>query len=147
LGSLCVIHTEASQHEGEAMGVRFKFVSRFIAAGILASGVAGCVGTESGQKQISDPTKISQIQKGVTTKADIRTAFGAPEGTEFQADGDEVWSYSYVKTAVDPKNFIPVLDIVAHSGTAQFSTLSVTFDSKGFVKAYSINNQSFGQSG
>jgi len=100
----------------------------------------GCYGTESGQKQITDQSKIGQIQKGVSTKNSIRAAFGAPEGIDFGANGDEVWSYSYLNASMDPTSYIPVLGMFAFGGSSQSSALTVTFDDKSFVKAYSINN-------
>jgi outer membrane protein assembly factor BamE (lipoprotein component of BamABCDE complex) len=103
-------------------------------------GLSGCVGSESGQKQISDPTKVSQIQKGITTKADIRTAFGDPAGMNFLENGDEEWTYSYVNMSVSPINFVPVVGIVAGDVSQKVSSLNVTFDKRGIVKAYATNN-------
>jgi outer membrane protein assembly factor BamE (lipoprotein component of BamABCDE complex) len=122
-------------------------LARLIFAGMLAGAVMGCNPTEFGQKQISDPSKVNQIQKGVSTKESIKAAFGDPTGTAYEANGDEVWNYFYSSHSINPANLIPVVDIVHHVDPSQTASLSVTFDGRGFVKAYSINNQSFGQSG
>jgi hypothetical protein len=122
-------------------------LGRVIAAGILMGAVIGCNPTEFGQKQISDPSKIGQIQKGVSTKASIKAAFGDPQGIDFQANGDEIWSYSYSKSSINPANLIPVVDIVHHVDPSQTTGLSVTFDDRGFVKAYSVNNWTTGEQG
>jgi hypothetical protein len=111
---------------------------------LLVSAVS-CAPTETGQKQLSDPTKISQIQKGVSTKANIKAAFGDPEGIDFEANGDEVWTYSYSKSSINPANLIPVVDIVHHADPMQFVALTVSFDNRGLVKAYSVQNHKYGQ--
>ena len=112
----------------------------YAAAGILISGVAGCLGAESGQKQITDPGKISQIQKGVSTKASIRAAFGLPGGIEYASNGDEIWSYSYANVSVNPATFVPVIGIFAGGETSQSSALMVHFDTQGIVRSYGVHN-------
>jgi hypothetical protein len=66
-------------------------------AGILTVGLLGCANTtrETGQRDIFDQSRITQIQKGVSNKDNIIVLFGNPKGTEFAANGDEVWKYSY----------------------------------------------------
>jgi hypothetical protein len=117
-----------------------KSLRGLIVAALLVSGIVGCYGTESGQKQITDQSKIGQIQKGVSTKASIRAAFGAPEGTDYAANGDEVWTYSYVNASMDPASYIPVVGMFAFGGTTQTSALTVSFDNRGVVRAYSVDN-------
>jgi hypothetical protein len=60
-----------------------KSLAHALVAAILSIGVAACFGAEGGQKQITDPSKISQIQKGVSTKASIKAAFGEPQNIDF----------------------------------------------------------------
>ena len=117
-----------------------KSLSRFVVVALLASGVVACYGTETGQKQITDQGKIAQIQKGVSNKSSIRTAFGAPQGINYTENGDEIWSYSYINASMDPASYIPVVGMFAFGGNTQSSDLTVTFDRNGVVKAYSINN-------
>lgn len=117
-----------------------KLLVSVITTSLLVIGVGGCVGTVGGEKQITDPGKISQIQKGVSTKASIRAAFGDPEGTSFEANGDEIWTYSYVNTSVNPATYVPIVGVFAGGTTVQSSGLVVTFDDRGIVKAYAINN-------
>jgi hypothetical protein len=121
-----------------AMGVR-KFARHLFFVGVLI-GLAGCLGTEYGQKQISDPARVSQIQKGVTTKGDITAAFGEAEGKSFLENGDEEWTYSYLNSSSSPLNFVPVVGMVAGGATVQSSSLTVTFDKRGIVKAYAVHD-------
>jgi outer membrane protein assembly factor BamE (lipoprotein component of BamABCDE complex) len=101
-------------------------MTRVLAVGILIFGTAGCA--ERGERQIADPGRISQIQKGVSTKASIKALFGEPEGMYFSEDGDEVWAYTYTA---------PVIGKTALMlGIKAFRQLSVTFDKNGILKAY-----------
>jgi outer membrane protein assembly factor BamE (lipoprotein component of BamABCDE complex) len=69
---------------------------RFIATAPLtlavALGLAGCASTAQGRK--FDDSYVAQIQKGKTTKAQIRQNFGEPVSTSRSADL-ETWTYSY----------------------------------------------------
>ncbi|TPQ25613.1 outer membrane protein assembly factor BamE [Methylomonas koyamae] len=54
--------------------------------------VGGCAAASQGRK--FDDTYVSQIRKGVTTKAMIRQHFGEPVSTTKSSDF-ETWTYSY----------------------------------------------------
>lgn len=56
----------------------------------------GCSTTSSGRKIEKD--RVSQIQKGQTTKAEIERDFGSPESKNF-SQGEEIWSYRYFETS------------------------------------------------
>jgi hypothetical protein len=100
------------------MSVR-KSMTHALVAALLSLGVAACLGAEGGKKQITDPSKISQIQKGVSTKASIKAAFGDPPNIDFAENGDEVWSYFYTNVSIDPASYIPYVGAVAGGGSTQ----------------------------
>lgn len=54
--------------------------------------LAGCAATAQGRK--FDDSYVSQIKKNVTTKAQIRQAFGEPQTTS-KASDTETWIYQY----------------------------------------------------
>ena len=62
--------------------------------------------------------------------------FGSPKATEFAANGDEVWNYSYWLSTYDPAH-VPQ----AGHRDNRSSALSVTFDKQGIVKAYSTSSE------
>jgi outer membrane protein assembly factor BamE (lipoprotein component of BamABCDE complex) len=108
-------------------------VARFLLAGILTIVLAGCAtSTETGKKDIFDQSRIEQIKKGSSTKDNITVLFGPPEGTEFAANGDEMWSYHYVLRTSNP--------LLQPSSKTYLSYLDVTFDNRGIVKAYTVQN-------
>jgi hypothetical protein len=121
-----VIHRANETNSGTAVKWNFSMVN-LIVLGILF-GIVGCA--ERGQRQIGDPAKINQIQKGVSTKASIKALFGDPEGMYFLENGDETWNYSY-----NP----PVIGETAKMLGLQSRFLTVTFDNNGIVKAYGIH--------
>jgi len=53
---------------------------------------SGCASTSQGRK--FDDSYVSQIKKGVTTKAQIRQHFGEPESVSISSE-IETWTYSY----------------------------------------------------
>lgn len=74
------------------------FRSVFIA--VISAAFLGACAISSGTK-IED-NKVSQIQKGVTTKADISRMFGDPSSTSVNAKGDAVWKYGYAEEKYIP---------------------------------------------
>src|SRR3972149_2120704 len=59
-------------------------------AGLPAAGCAITYGREF------DTTKVSQIQKGKTTKDEVRAMLGEPASTSVTADFEQ-WTYAYEK--------------------------------------------------
>lgn len=55
----------------------------------------------SSGKKISDE-QVSQIQKNVTTKADINRMFGNSTSTTVDANGNEVWTFGYAEEKYIP---------------------------------------------
>lgn len=53
---------------------------------------SGCASTSQGRK--FDDSYVSQIKKGVTTKAQIRQHFGEPVSVTTSSE-NEAWTYSY----------------------------------------------------
>lgn len=62
----------------------------FVALATLA--LAGCASTSQGRK--FDDSYVAKIQKGKTSKAQIREAFGEPVSVSRSSDL-ETWTYSY----------------------------------------------------
>jgi outer membrane protein assembly factor BamE (lipoprotein component of BamABCDE complex) len=102
-----------------------------------ALAISGCA-YESGQRDISDTSRISQIQKGSSTKEQIHMLFGSPKGTEFAANDDETWTYSYWSSTYDPVHVPQEPHRVFRA-----STLNVTFDKRGIVKAYAVASDDY----
>ena len=68
---------------------------------------------------------VAQIEKGVTTKTDVRAMFGNPWRTGVE-DGRETWTYGHYRYSL--------------FGDAKTRDLVVRFDPDGKVASYSFNS-------
>ena len=103
---------------------------KLIFIALIAVALAAC---QRGDPQIADPNKISQIQKGSSTKSDIRALFGSPEATYHNADGTQMWIYNY--------HSIPATSVMfgVYAGGHSYATMSVSFDKSGIVNDYHVS--------
>lgn len=69
--------------------MKTRLIAAALAAAVLA---AGCASTAQGQK--FDDGFVAQIQKGRTTKGQVRSALGEPQTVQ-KSSGTETWIYSY----------------------------------------------------
>jgi len=61
--------------------------------GALGLLLAGCYSTKMGDP--IDADKVSQIQKGVTTRTQVEAMFGAPMSSSMMGDGRRMLVYNY----------------------------------------------------
>jgi outer membrane protein assembly factor BamE (lipoprotein component of BamABCDE complex) len=123
-----VIRRANETNSGTAVKLKASVVNLIVLGIFILFSTVGCA--ERGQRQIADPAKISQIQKGVSIKASIKALFGDPDGMNFLEHGDETWDYFYTP---------PVTGKTAQMLGLQSRYLTVTFDTNGIVKAYGIH--------
>lgn len=65
------------------MNTTWHHLPRWLLAGLLALLVAAC-----------DPQNISELEEGLSTEADVRERFGAPEAVWDGPDGAQVYEYN-----------------------------------------------------
>lgn len=80
---------------------------RTITTLILILITTSCSTYESGTPRITNNSFINKIERGVTTKSQIRNWFGEPAGKGYK-DGKEKWLYNYNYTN---SNFIPFVSL------------------------------------
>ncbi|HEY9074751.1 MAG TPA: outer membrane protein assembly factor BamE [Desulfobaccales bacterium] len=102
---------------------------------ILCLFIVGCF--SSGNKDIMDYTKTSQIQQGKTTKEEARILLGDPNHTTIMPNGDEIWVYSYTRATARPTTFIPIVGLFAGGTDVKGKTISLIFDANGVLKTAS----------
>lgn len=112
----------------------------------------GCATFPDEQEPASSPLTAGNIsltlQKGVTTKAEVLKAFGAPNIVTKNRAADEVWNYNRMNytTRVGQDGgsliFWGGSRAVATATTKSFD-LMITFDASDIVKDYSIIQASF----
>jgi len=76
----------------------------------LALVTTGFCGSTSGNADLCDPKIIAQIQKGRSSKEDVKQLIGEPQKIERSRNGGEIWKYTY--------------SVSAHSGRASTSANS-----------------------
>jgi outer membrane protein assembly factor BamE (lipoprotein component of BamABCDE complex) len=75
--------------------INLKLVTLIVLAGFMMAGCASS-GNRSILKETSD-TVAEKITKGKTTKDEVHAIYGDPLKTEFNANGDLMWTYSITK--------------------------------------------------
>ena len=110
-------------------------LTKRIAAPILMAVVASATlildGCTTGSTAINDEQKVSSIQIGKSTTADVERLFGKPGGVQLDESGEQVWTYQSVKT--NATAFIPFLNMTGDA--IHENNISVRFNKKGVVKA------------
>jgi outer membrane protein assembly factor BamE (lipoprotein component of BamABCDE complex) len=102
--------------------------------------LAGCAST--GNKVLKDEsasTVAAKIEKGKSTKEDVRTIYGDPMHTSFTDSGKEIWTYEFVKGHMTASSFIPIVSLFASGSKGDKKELVVMFDDNGVVKNYSMS--------
>lgn len=112
--------------------VRARAYCAALALSSLLIGASGCV-FAMGSKRSADPMLVAQIKEHRTTKDEVRSILGDPNGVSFVGD-KEVWSYLYHKTQMRATNWIPYLNMVAGGCEMESAQVTVIFDSRGVVK-------------
>lgn len=99
---------------------------------------SGCASNSSGTKM--DQAQIGQIQKGVTTRAQIEKMFGPPDTMSLMGDGRRMMLYSYTSTDTHVKgtSFIPYAGIFmsGSEGKTEHQQLQVILTSNDVVQDY-----------
>jgi outer membrane protein assembly factor BamE (lipoprotein component of BamABCDE complex) len=80
-----------------------------------------------GNEQIRDQERVSKIQPGITTKAEVTELVGKPSEVTFSDDGDETWKYILTKAQMRASSLIPIVGLFAGGADTQTYTLTVRF--------------------
>lgn len=92
--------------------------------------LAGCA--TAGRKV--DPNAVSQVQRGTSTKTDVRASLGEP--TQISTDDDgETWVYAWARSSVDGKTFIPFAGAFIGGTRTDSQSVEIRFDKAGVVQS------------
>lgn len=107
---------------------------------VFVAFLAGCASTGNvAIKEETESTISTKLIQGKTTKAEVRSLFGAPLSTTFTDAGNEIYKYSFSKTQANASNFIPIVGIFTAGAHGTEKNLTIMFDDKGIVKRYSLD--------
>jgi hypothetical protein len=97
---------------------------------LVAALLAGCTtGT-----QVTDEQR-GQFQNGVTTKAQVEAALGAPDKTATLVGGGTRDIYEYHSGDSRPIDYVPLLALVAGGGWQHTTTVDFDFSPQGLLVA------------
>lgn len=112
------------------------------AAVLFACLVGGCASSSHGTKIDND--KVSRIEKGATTRAEVEQMFGPPTHTSLMGDGRRMMTYQYMesKQQVKGQSFIPVAGAFmgGTKGTMRTQQLQVVLGKDNVVEDYELND-------
>ena len=122
-------------------------MKKVVTISILLTALTACAPTyQMGAAPIQSGS-VEQIQKGVSTAADVQRLLGKPTTVTMMGDGRRMAFYSsYQVTSAghaNPAAFIPVVGLFAtHTATATSNqqTLQIIFNKQGVVEDYEFND-------
>lgn len=103
---------------------------------------SGCMSHQYGTK--IDQSKISQIKKGVTTKAEVEVLLGAPTMVSMIGEGRRMMSYTYTESSAQATatSYIPVVGLLTGGATGhtRTQTLQIMIAKSGVVEDYEFSD-------
>jgi len=77
---------------------------------------------------------VNQIQKGVTTRAEVEQKLGPPAFSGIYPEGKRMLQYNYYESTSDGRYMIPVVGLFSGSGTQKQQMLQIIIDKNGIVE-------------
>ena len=96
---------------------------------LFAAVLAGCA--SSGREINVD--NAAKIQKGATTKAEVKQLVGDPQQISNDSDGNQTWTYLYTRATAKGTSFIPIAGAFRGGVNTQNQSLVVKFNPAGVV--------------
>ena len=110
---------------------RFFFTTSLVA---LLLG-AGCMSSGTN----FDSSKVSQIQEGVTTEADLVRLFGPPDNRMIDSSGTVSLDWVYFESRMKGESFIPVVGPLVGGSDSKTKHLNVWLGKDGKVSRFSAS--------
>lgn len=115
---------------------------------LIAAGCASYAEKDPANSPLTAGNVTLTLKKGVTTKAEVLTAFGSPNIVTKNRTADEVWNYNRMSftTKVGQDSGTAIFwggSRAMSSATTKSFDLMITFTSDDIVKDYSIIQASF----
>jgi outer membrane protein assembly factor BamE (lipoprotein component of BamABCDE complex) len=102
-----------------------------------AAVLPGCSTTTGTKVEAAD---LSFIAKGKTTKSQLVTRLGEPTMRTSDSSGGEIYLWSFAKTDIDAKTFIPFAGVLLGGSKTAYQELQVKLDKKGIVSDYKFSD-------
>lgn len=99
----------------------------------IVSMVAISTGCMSSGNKIA-AADVSEIKKGVTTRAEVEQKLGPPAFSGIYPEGKRMLQYNYYESTSDGRYMIPVVGLFSGSGTQKQQMLQIIIDKNGIVE-------------
>lgn len=110
---------------------------------ILITASIALVGCASSGVQVNE-ADIAHFQRGQTTYAEVVRQLGYPTTNLTLDDGSRVSIYSYAQVQARPETFIPIIGAFVGGADTKMTSVSLTFDQRGVLKAMTSSNSQLG---
>lgn len=115
---------------------------RLILLSAVVAWFSSCASTSGGTQISSD--KVSQIKKGVTTRAEVEGLLGPPAHVGLMSDGRRMMTYSFYETSAHATGatYIPIVGAFAGGakGQQRVQTLQIILTKEGVVQDYEFSD-------
>lgn len=121
-------------------GIKMRTVSKALVWMLGTWFVTSCIPqtkSEHGNARISDAKLVAQIEKGKSTKADVKRLLGEPMIVDFTDAGFEKWIFMFTTSQIKGSMFNPKAD-------TQSDTLTIQFDKEGVVQNLGVGHTTGG---
>lgn len=108
---------------------------------VCAAALTGCASTSFGNTRLSNESQADvshKLVRGVTTEAQVRQMFGAPQSTSFTGNGSTIWKYTYSKYHQDWEGYVPYIGMMKNNLKESDKLLTILFNAHGRVQNYSL---------
>jgi len=100
--------------------------------------ITGCV-SSTGQRVETD--KVSQIKKGVTTRAEVEALLGQPTNVTVVGNGKRMMFYQYWEARAKGESFIPYAGMFVGGTNNRQQMLQIMLDENNVVEDYEFNDR------
>lgn len=87
-----------------------------------------------------DMTQVQNLQKGVTSRAEMEKMFGKPMNVSLMPDGRVMAMWFYSKATSGARNFVPVVNMVSMKVDSNTQTLQAIFTADGVLETFTTND-------
>ena len=87
-------------------------------------------------RRSENQSKVEQIQRGVSTREDVRKLIGSLDSMTKDSDRREIWTYFYSSATSKPESFIPIVGAFAGGVNMRTQHTMIFFGEDGKVERY-----------
>ncbi len=117
-------------------------MKKIMIAAMLSSALLAGACTSTGNKVLKEETQetvATKLSPGMT-QDEVQAIFGQPLDTTYTDSGNEIWKYSFSKTKLKAKSFIPYYGLLDSGAKGDAKTLTIFFDTTGRLVRHSMTS-------